>query len=260
MIEQINAADFDNLEPPLDSAVRDVLAEPLPDDAVERVKTLATRLETPTVSLSKAIGSFDESEGNGTAMNELSNEHVSELDSRFARDHEDLPDRLQHRRTLPRPVSRSRHLLRIAASLAAVVVVVAFAILLLMPQQVTLADVEAAVDRQVWIHEKFDDGAESWTCRSLGKRFTKDANGRIQLFDDVNYLWMQYWPGDDHIRESRPTSKQIEEIKRRNLSRDDLRELRRKPVATQPSYERKQEKETVDGRELLRGAQLHVDR
>ncbi|MAD81098.1 MAG: hypothetical protein CMJ50_09690 [Planctomycetaceae bacterium] len=196
-------------------------------------------------------------------MNDLSNERIFELYSEFRRGHdnsrEELLDRLQDRSTLPRPISPPHRAMRIAATFAATAIVLAFAIPLVMPHEVTLADVEAAVNRQVWIHEKSDDGEESWTCRSLGKRFAKDANGRIQLFDETNYIWMQYLPGDDHIMESRATKKQIEEIKRRNLTRDDLRELRPKPAAYQPLYEREQERKTVDGRELLRFDTFIVD-
>jgi len=53
MNEQFGTTEFDNLEPALDSAVQAVLAEPLPNDAVERVKARARRLSSPTVSSSK---------------------------------------------------------------------------------------------------------------------------------------------------------------------------------------------------------------
>lgn len=50
MNERRDNPEFDELEPALDSAVQAVLAEALPDDAVERVKARATRLGIPTVS------------------------------------------------------------------------------------------------------------------------------------------------------------------------------------------------------------------
>ena len=53
MNEQLDNTEFDDLEPALDSAVQAVLAEPLPDDAVGRVKARATQLDTPTISPGK---------------------------------------------------------------------------------------------------------------------------------------------------------------------------------------------------------------
>jgi len=53
MNEQVDHTDFDNFEPALDSAVRAVLAEPLPNAAVERVKMRARGLSSPTVLSSK---------------------------------------------------------------------------------------------------------------------------------------------------------------------------------------------------------------
>ncbi len=191
-------------------------------------------------------------------MNELSNEHVRELYSDFARDHDelraDLLDRLKDPGT-PSPL-RSWRMARISASLAGMAAAIAFAVLLLMPQRITLADVEAAMDRQPWIHVKFSDGEESWTCQSQGKRFLKNANGRIQLFDDVNHLWMQYVPGDDHITESRPSQKQLEEFKRRKRT-PGVPESRPEPAGHKMPYER--EKETVGGRELLRFDTYYTD-
>ena len=37
-------ADFENLEPPLQAAVKAALAEPIPEDAIERVKSRAKQL------------------------------------------------------------------------------------------------------------------------------------------------------------------------------------------------------------------------
>lgn len=56
MNEQLDNTEFDNFDPALNSAVLAVLAEPLPHDAVERVKTRARRLSIPTVSSSKPGG------------------------------------------------------------------------------------------------------------------------------------------------------------------------------------------------------------
>ena len=52
MNNQPHPHDFENIEPPLDAAVQAVLAEPVPDEAVERVKTRAKQLATkPTLTL-----------------------------------------------------------------------------------------------------------------------------------------------------------------------------------------------------------------
>ena len=53
MIDQYHTPESDDSESRLDSAVHAVLAEPLPEDAVERVKTRAKELDTPTISPSK---------------------------------------------------------------------------------------------------------------------------------------------------------------------------------------------------------------
>jgi outer membrane lipoprotein-sorting protein len=45
MNNQSHLHDFEDIEPPLDAAVQAVLAEPVPDEAVERVKTRAKQLE-----------------------------------------------------------------------------------------------------------------------------------------------------------------------------------------------------------------------
>ena len=54
--------DFENLEPPLDAAVRAALAEPLPEDAIERVKARARQLaHAPAVPLPTLSDSHEQS-------------------------------------------------------------------------------------------------------------------------------------------------------------------------------------------------------
>ena len=56
MNDEHDPHDLENLQPPLDSAVQAVLAEPLPDDAVERVKMRAKQLATiPTRTLPRML-------------------------------------------------------------------------------------------------------------------------------------------------------------------------------------------------------------
>ena len=50
MNKQLNNTEFDDFEPALDSAVQAVLAEPLPNDAIQRVKARAAQLECPTIA------------------------------------------------------------------------------------------------------------------------------------------------------------------------------------------------------------------
>jgi hypothetical protein len=102
------------------------------------------------------------------------------------------------------------------------------------------------------VHEQYSDGEEAWTSDLEGKRFRKDAGGRIQLLDDRHYVWRQYLPGDDHITESRATEEQVAEINRRNLTKTALVELSPVPKGYKKTVARKQEKEIVDSRELLR--------
>ena len=59
MNHQNHPHDFENLEPPLDAAVQAVLTEPLPDEAVERVKTRAKQLATKPTPMLPRLRRFD---------------------------------------------------------------------------------------------------------------------------------------------------------------------------------------------------------
>lgn len=52
-------SDFESLEPPLEAAVKLALAEPIPEDAIERVKVRAKQLATTPVSSFGASGSHN---------------------------------------------------------------------------------------------------------------------------------------------------------------------------------------------------------
>lgn len=146
--------------------------------------------------------------------------------------------------------SGMRRIAWVGASVVAVLLLIVFVSTIF--TGISLADVFENVSNQPWAHEKYDDGEETWTSESTGKRFCKDANGRIQLFDDRNFVWMQYVPGDGHVTESRATDEQIAEIKQRKLTKTAIQALSPVPDGYKPLYENKKEKETVDGKELLR--------
>ena len=118
--------------------------------------------------------------------------------------------------------------------------------------KISLADVLENVSKQSWVHEKYSDGEETWTSKTEGKRFSKEAGGRIQLFDEQHFVWMQYLPGEDHITESRATKEQLAEISRRNLTNAVLAKLSPVPKGYKLLVESKRETENVDGREVLR--------
>ena len=57
MNDEHRPSDFEYLEPPLDAAVKAALAEPIPEDAIERVKARARQLAATAVSPSRASNS-----------------------------------------------------------------------------------------------------------------------------------------------------------------------------------------------------------
>eukprot|EP00475_Leptophrys_vorax_P021949 TRINITY_DN2982_c0_g1_i7.p1 TRINITY_DN2982_c0_g1~~TRINITY_DN2982_c0_g1_i7.p1 ORF type:complete len:499 (-),score=20.45 TRINITY_DN2982_c0_g1_i7:52-1548(-) len=118
------------------------------------------------------------------------------------------------------------------------------------------------VAEQLWIHEKFDDGNETWTCNKERIRFMKDETGGVKFMDDKEFLFVQYWAGDDHITETRPSPEQLEQLKNS------------KPVVARQSTDGKEDsvgaggddtgpmkavKDIVDGQEMLRFEAFHTD-
>ena len=58
MNDEHHPRDFESLEPPLDAAVQAALAEPLPEDAIERVKTRAKQLATKPTPMPPRLRRF----------------------------------------------------------------------------------------------------------------------------------------------------------------------------------------------------------
>ena len=50
MNDEHRSPDLERLEPPLEAAVQAALADPLPEEAIERVKTRARQLATPSAA------------------------------------------------------------------------------------------------------------------------------------------------------------------------------------------------------------------
>ncbi len=59
---------------------------------------------------------------------------------------------------------------------------------------VTLAQVQAAIAKQKWMHVKYDNGKESWTTLDAEKVYIKNSNGSIEFVDRSKNLYMSYSP------------------------------------------------------------------
>jgi hypothetical protein len=101
-------------------------------------------------------------------------------------------------------------------SCAALVLVALLATSLLSPQ-LTLAQVEAAVTKQAWIHIQYDNGEETWLSPKQGLVYQKRADGRVVFEDRINKLELKY----------RPETPQIVEIDYSGIPDDELPESKR---------------------------------
>lgn len=75
---------------------------------------------------------------------------------------------------------------------------------------VTLAQVQAAVAQQKWMHVKYDNGREIWTSLAAGQeggqQYDKsDSRGgfNVTFLDWVNDVRLDYWPQQGYIRRSK---------------------------------------------------------
>jgi hypothetical protein len=116
--------------------------------------------------------------------------------------------------TLPKPAPRSpwRRPAVVASSAAPALVVVILAFLLFSTStavRMTLADVQAAVERQAWVHIRYDAGPikESWTNLRTGEQYTIGLTGTVDYLVYANEqtntrLW--YWKNGGVIRRDAP--------------------------------------------------------
>jgi len=66
---------------------------------------------------------------------------------------------------------------------------------------VTLAQVQAAVAEQKWLHVKYDNGDETWETVDGWKQGGKDAQGHLRFTDQQNNVHTSYGPGLGYINE-----------------------------------------------------------
>jgi hypothetical protein len=135
--------------------------------------------------------------------------HFQEMFRRLADampDHPALVDgvmrRIEHTPAV-RPASRKRRwIMRAtigAAACSAAGILVWLVPLFALTPTVTLAQVQAAVARQKWVHVKYDNGRENWMSMDGMREFDKDFNGCLAVFDRSKDLDLRYRPGSGCI-------------------------------------------------------------
>ena len=118
--------------------------------------------------------------------------------------------------TAVRPLASKRgrilmkSLMGVAACLALGIVVWLAPFFALTPA-ITLAQVQAAVAKQKWLHVKYDSGEERWTTMDGSREYIRGAQGilgnaqgakeTLSAFDWIKGFWMRYEPGSDCIEE-----------------------------------------------------------
>lgn len=117
------------------------------------------------------------------------------------------PERRAARSPLPwRRTLRARRLRRpIGAGLAAALVALAAAAwLLLAGAAPTIAEVDAALAQQHWVHLAFDDGSEQWICLDDGREFRKSHDGELYFRDTATKTEQRYFRHLDEINIMKP--------------------------------------------------------
>lgn len=107
------------------------------------------------------------------------------------------------------PRSRWRRPL-IAAGIAAPTVIAATLVFALFfagsAIRLTLADVQAAVERQAWAHIRYDAGQlkETWINLRTGEAYTTRFDGNVVYFNDKTNTRLEYWKDSGVIRQDAP--------------------------------------------------------
>jgi len=113
---------------------------------------------------------------------------------------------------VPKPTPRSRWRRPVLAASLAVPTVVAATLIFLVffagsAVRLTLADVEAAVQRQAWVHIRYDVGRlkEHWTNLRTGEVYATRVDGSVVYVDRQTNTRLSYWKNSGVIRQSSPT-------------------------------------------------------
>jgi hypothetical protein len=114
--------------------------------------------------------------------------------------------------SLPKPAPRYRwRRSLLAVSLATPTVVAAILAVIFFftgtAVRLTLADVRAAVERQAWVHIRYDVGPfkESWTNLRTGEAFTTRVEGSVVYINEQTNARLWYWKNSGVIRQDAPT-------------------------------------------------------
>ena len=113
--------------------------------------------------------------------------------------------------SLPKPPPRSRWRRSVlVASLAAPIAIAATLVFLFFftgtAVRLTLADVQAEVERQAWVHIAYDAGQfkESWTNLRTGETYTTRNDGSVVYVNDQTNTRLSYWKMSGVIRQDTP--------------------------------------------------------
>ena len=105
--------------------------------------------------------------------------------------------------SLPKPTPRSRWRRPVLAASLAVPTVIAATLVFLFfftgtAVRLTLADVQAAVTQQLWVHIRYDAGQfkESWTNLRTGEAYTSRTDGGVVYVNDQTDTRLWYWKND----------------------------------------------------------------
>jgi hypothetical protein len=113
--------------------------------------------------------------------------------------------------SLPKPTPRPRWRRPVLVTSLAVPTVTAATLVFLLftgpAVRLTLANIQAAVERQAWVHIRFDVGQfkESWTNLRTGEAYTTRSDGNVVYVNDQTNTRFWYWKNDGVIRQDTPT-------------------------------------------------------
>ncbi len=131
----------------------------------------------------------------------------------------------------------------------------------------TLADVEAAVAKQAWIHIQYENGEEKWLSPAHGQVYLKQADGRVIFEDRKNKLELKYRPETSQILEidysgipddELPPSKKWEKQRYLTDLIDRLDSEAKQESTEERPYQVERHEETVDGHLFYRFERFRV--
>lgn len=156
------------------------------------------------------------------------------------------------------PSRRRPRLRRWPVGIAACIALLALgtaAFLSLSSPAVTLAQIQAAAQRQPWLHGIGDNGDETWISPADGKVYLKEAAGRIQMFDLARHVWMQYLPATGELTATTAPDELQDKLPRwspTSIWNLTVERLKQHGQEENSPFELRPETVTEDGRELIR--------